>query len=75
MYYRERGRAISQVGDLYSRGRWLKAKYSSICKCGNTIKPGDDLWYVPYQKRSFCYQCGASNYSDDLKALLSDKKP
>lgn len=56
--------------DLYASGRWIVAKYHSACPCGKYIIPGDDLWYVPYQKKGYCSTCKKQTYPKELKDLL-----
>lgn len=57
--------------DLYSNGKWIVAKYHSNCKCGQHINPGDDLWFIPYKKETWCTKCGHSLYPPALKKLLN----
>lgn len=56
--------------DLYASGRWVVARYHSKCTCDKHINPGDDLWYVPYQKKGYCSTCKKKTYPEDLKNLL-----
>ena len=63
-------RPVSNSIDLYSNGRWIIAKYHSLCPCGKHISPKENLWYVPYKKQAYCQSCGYSIYPPDLKKLL-----
>lgn len=38
--------------------RWITARFSSNCKCGNIIKKGDNTFYWPRTKDAQCSSCG-----------------
>jgi hypothetical protein len=56
--------------DLYYNGKWIVAKHHSSCKCGNHISPGDDIWYIPIDKKVSCAPCKRQTYPKELKELL-----
>ena len=44
--------------------RWIEAKFASTCKCGASIKKGDNVLYYPYEKRVACQECSEQHQRD-----------
>ncbi len=71
--YKYNTRRILAETNLYATGRWIKAKFPSICSCGNHINLGDECWYIPYQHKVKCETCEKRNYPSELKTLLKER--
>ena len=37
---------------------WMTARYNSKCPCGVEIKPGQQMFWYPLDKKAVCEKCG-----------------
>ena len=37
---------------------WLTARYPGKCSCGFEIKPGQQIFWYPNDRRTICQKCG-----------------
>lgn len=43
--------------------RWINARFSSHCECGNAIKRGELILYFPNVNKALCESCGQPAYA------------
>lgn len=52
--------------------RWIAAKFSSLCKCGNQIQKGEEILYWPSVHRAQCKTCGEPEWQRFLSEAADE---
>ena len=53
---------------------WLTARYSGKCSCGFNIRPGQQIFWYPAERKAICQSCGRAAEleitDDDLNRII-----
>jgi hypothetical protein len=53
--------------------RWIDAKFSSSCNCGNMIKKGERIFYYPLTKTAMCKTC-SEKADQEFREMAQDEE-